>query len=226
MKKIYFTLCEDFRQMAETFYGEYLMSKQKYENQAQGNGLLDDIIPAKGMQMAASAAVVFEAIAIEAYVNLLGSYLVPDSYYVNYESKTAKIKDRSTLGKLKSLCKEEIKKSYPADHALEVMQDLFTKRDRIVHTKPVAHSFEIKPFNYNNIGSNYADYTSAFSEEIGFLYDGLEEQMQSYPTLIQNINALLGKDMLEEIRSAPMQNISLALGDMFTHIFKKDTPES
>ena len=105
------------------------------------------------------------------------------------------------------------------------MRDLFTKRDRIVHTKPFPHTFKIKPFNYTDIESNYSDYTSAFSKEIGFLYEGLEEQMQSYSILVQNINELLGKNMLEEIRDAPKNNMKSMFSDMTKSSLNQNPPE-
>lgn len=105
------------------------------------------------------------------------------------------------------------------------MDNLFHKRNRIVHTKPFPHTFEIKPFNYTDIGNNYSDYTSAFSKEIGFLYEGLEEQMKSYSILVQNINELLGKNMLEEIRDAPKNNMESMFSDMTKNSLNQNPPE-
>ena len=158
---------------------------------------------------------------------MLGAYLIPDRYYIDYEGKKPIIHDRSTLGKLKELCKREIGKCYPtSDHAYAIMDNLFYKRNRIVHTKPFPHTFEIKPFNYTDIGSNYSDYTSAFSREIGFLYEGLEEQMKSYSILVQNINALLGKDMLQDIRTAPLDNMESMFRDMIKNSLNQNPPEA
>lgn len=226
MENMYFTLCEDFECMAQEHYRVYCEAKQEYDQSTHLNVFSSNILPAKKMLWAACSAVVFEAFAIEAYVNLLGVYLIQERYYIDYENKKAKIKERSTLGKLTELCKEEIKKPYPADHSLEIMHDLFSKRNDIVHTKPSAYSFGIKPFDYRNIESNYSDYTSAFSKEIGFLYEGLEEQMKSYSTLVQNINTLLGKDMFQDIRTAPLHNMESMFSDMIKNSLNQNPPEA
>lgn len=225
MENMYFTLCEDFEGMAQEHYRTYCQAKREYDPSAHINIFSGNILPAKKMQWSACSAVIFEAIAIEAYVNLLGSYLIQERYYTDYESKEAKTRDRSTLGKLRKLCKKEIQKPYPADHSLEVMHDLFSKRNTIVHTKPSAYSFGIKPFDHRNIDGNYADYTSAFSKEIGFLYEGLDEQMKSYSTLVRNINALLDKDILQDIRSAPLRNMELMFKNMIKNSLNQNPPE-
>ena len=214
MENMYFTLCEDFEGMAQEHYRAYCQAKQEYDPSAHTNLFSGNILPAKKMQWSACSAVIFEAIAIEAYVNLLGLYLIQERYYTDYESKDAQIKDRSTLAKLKGLCKKEINKPYPADHSLEVIRDLFFKRNNIVHTKASTYSFGITPFDYRNIEGSYADYTSAFSKEIGFLYEGLDEQMTSYSSLVRNINALLDKDMLQDIRTAPLRNMESMFKNM------------
>lgn len=227
MENMYFTLCEDFENMAQEHYRVYCEAKQEYDQSIHSNVSSSNILPAKKMLWAACSAVVFEAIAIEAYVNLLGAYLIPNRYYIDYEGNEPIIKDRSTLGKLKELCKREIGKCYPtSDHTYEVMNNLILKRDRIVHTKPFPHTFEMKPFNYTDIESNYSDYTSAFSKEIGFLYEGLEEQMKSYSILVQNINTLLGKDMLQDIRTAPLNNIESMFRDMIKNSLNQNPPEA
>lgn len=215
MENMYFILCEDFEGMAQEHYRAYCQAKQEYDPSVHTNIFSGNILPAKKMQWSACSAVIFEAIAIEAYVNLLGAYLIPDRYYIDYEGKKPIIDDRTTLGKLKALCKREIGKCYPTnDHAYTIMDNLFHKRNQIVHTKPSAYSFGITPFDYRNIEGSYADYTSAFSKEIGFLYKGLDEQMKSYSSLVRNINALLDKDMLQDIRTAPLRNMESMFKNM------------
>ena len=221
MENMYFTLCEDFENMAQEHYRVYCEAKQEYDQSIHSNVSSSNILPAKKMLWAACSAVVFEAIAIEAYVNLLGSYLMGDRYI-----EQDRCKKQPTLDKLRMLCKDEIKKLYPANHMYEIMRNLFIKRDRIVHTKPCPHTFEIKPFNYTDIESNYSDYISAFSKEIGFLYEGLKEQMQSYSVLVQNINALLGKNMLEEIRDAPKNNMESMFRAMIKNSLNQNPPEA
>lgn len=84
MENMYFTLCEDFENMAQEHYRVYCEAKQEYD---QSTVFSSNILPAKKMLWAACSAVVFEAIAIEAYVNLLGAYLITDRYYIDYEGK-------------------------------------------------------------------------------------------------------------------------------------------
>lgn len=121
MSDFYFLKCIDFDSIAQNAYTQYLGFSKEYE--ALGNGLdvlevpqagVSYIAAYKNMESAAYMAVVFEALAIEAYVNTLGEHLIGERYYQEYESKDAK-KDRTTLGKLKRLCENEIRKSYPTD---------------------------------------------------------------------------------------------------------------
>lgn len=121
MGNFYFLKCIDFDSIAQNAYAQYLGFSKEYE--ALGNNLdvlevpqavVNYIAAYKNMESAAYMAIVFEALAIEAYVNTLGEHLIGERYYQEYESRDA-TGDRTTLGKLKRLCKNEIRKSYPAD---------------------------------------------------------------------------------------------------------------
>lgn len=208
MGNFYFLKCIDFDSIAQNAYAQYLGFSKEYE--ALGNNLdvlevpqaiVNYIAAYKNMESAAYMAIVFETLAIEAYVNTLGEHLVGERYYQEYESKDAK-KDRTTLGKLKRLCKNEIRKSYPTDgdHYREV-KGLLKKRDKIVHTKPVRFTISKCDFDYSNPAASFRDINDAFSEQIGFLFENIERDMVCYRELDAKVCKLLGYNMLNRIIS-------------------------
>ena len=79
MENMYFILCEDFEDMAQEHYRMYCEAKQEYDQPTDQNIFSSNILPTKKMRQLACSAVVFEAIAIEAYVNLLGLLGLQDS---------------------------------------------------------------------------------------------------------------------------------------------------
>ena len=208
MGNFYFLKCIDFDSIAQNAYAQYLGFSKEYE--ALGNNLdvlevpqavVNYIAAYKNMESAAYMAIVFEALAIEAYVNTLGEHLIGERYYQEYESRDA-TGDRTTLGKLKRLCKNEIRKSYPADgdHYREV-KGLLKKRDKIVHTKPVHFTISKCDFDYSNPAASFRDINDAFSEQIGFLFENIERDMVCYRELDANVCELLGYSMLNRIIS-------------------------
>ena len=76
--EVYFPLCQQYAAMAQSFYSQYQQS-------AAGN----DVLASIAMEQAAICAVIFQALAVESYVNLFGSVILGDeNFRNNYESET------------------------------------------------------------------------------------------------------------------------------------------
>ena len=86
----YLPFCEQYAAMAQCFYSQYQQS-------AAGNDVIDSI----AMEQSAICAVIFQALAVESYVNLFGSVILGDeNFRNNYESETDKNTDSVRLKKL------------------------------------------------------------------------------------------------------------------------------
>ena len=94
MKPGYAMYCEMYAGMADSFYRQYLAAKEVYDDtphdsipiidEAQNYNRVLKIYNL--MEVNAIAATVFQALAIEAYINLFGVYqLGEDKFYSEYE---------------------------------------------------------------------------------------------------------------------------------------------
>ena len=181
----YLPFCEQYAAMAQCFYSQYQQS-------AAGNDVIDSI----AMEQSAICAVIFQALAVESYVNLFGSVTLGDeNFRCNYESETDKTHRFSTLEKIKRICKDEFNTPYPTDGKhFKVLQGLLSKRDKLVHQKSKPHNIEKRPFDYNDPLKSYADYLQAYEEEIGFIHEDLENEMKVYDDLQENLAQCSGRE--------------------------------
>lgn len=185
----YVPLCEQYNTLAQSFYQQHLDLKSQLEQLGPPADFLENPILANaqmelhaGIFQAAICAVVFEAFAIESYVNFFGaSTLGDDKYYATYESGEPG-KRYSTIYKLKKLCKDEFDSSYPTDGKHFVaLKGLFDKRNRLAHNKPKAHILSTKN------GDTFDDYYDAMAE-ISFVYEGLEGEMALYDSVKEKLS--------------------------------------
>lgn len=227
MGDFYFLKCIDFDSIAQNAYAQYLGFSKEYEAQVNNLDVLEVpqavvnyIAAYKNKESAAYMAIVFEALAIEAYVNTLGVHLVGEKYYQEYESRDAN-GDRTTLGKLTRLCKNEIGSPYPTDGIhYRAVRDLLKKRDNIVHTKPMRFTISKCDFDYTDPAANFKDITEAFSGQVGFLFENIERDLACYRELDANVCELLGYNMLNRIISGmcgvdEIEKIRKTLPDLF-----------
>lgn len=186
----YLPLCEQYNSLAQSFYQQHLEIKDKLTQLGKPADLFDNQSTAitqnaltMGMLQTAICAVVFEAFAIESYVNFFGAYILGDSiYYSSYESGE-RGKKYSTIDKMKMMCKDEFQSHYPTGGKHFVaLKGLFTKRDKLAHNKPKGH--EISTRN----GNSFDDYYEAISE-ISFIYEGLEQEMVLYDEVKKHLTA-------------------------------------
>lgn len=165
----YVPLCEQYNGLAQSFYQQYLDAKEQKRD-------------AMCLLQSAICAVVFEAFAIEAYVNFFGAYTMgDDEFYKNFESGE-RGKRYSTIEKMKLFCKGENKKSYPTGGMhFSILKGLLSKRDKLAHSKPRAHTL-------HKDDSSDSDYLVMMSE-ISFVYDNLDKEMNLYAEVKSNMSA-------------------------------------
>jgi hypothetical protein len=177
----YVALCKVYDGMSKSFYQQYQDACSKFEEIDRLNPDLKEenmmvYCDSYGLkQSSAIAAVVFQALAIEALINLFGVFLLGDEkYYNEYENKRNRF---STPEKLKKLFKNELNKPYPTQtgHYL-AMKTLLDKRDKLVHVKPRAVEITSRQ-------DDLQQFMDRLKDEIGFVYKGLDAEMQSYETV-------------------------------------------
>ena len=209
----YLPLCEQYNSLAQSFFQQHLDLKAKLERFGKPIDFFENPILASkqneltiGVLQTAIGAVVFEAFAIESYVNFFGAYKLGDStYYSRYESGE-KGKRFSTIEKIKLLCKDEFNSPYPTgDKHFCILKSLFSKRDRLAHNKPKGHEISIEHSN------SFDDYYDAMSE-IVFVYEGLEQEMTLYDAVKANLTASRGQeepvsDFLETAKAAIIKSV-------------------
>ena len=186
----YLPLCEQYNNVAQSFYQQHLDAKQQLTQFEESVDLLDNFNRAiakaeleMGVLQTAICAVVFEAFAIEAYVNFFGAYTLGDSTYYSIYESGEQGKRYSTIEKIKSLCKEQFTSPYPTDgEHFRRLKGLFEKRGRLAHNKPKRHEISTKN------GENFGDYYDAMNE-ISFVYDNLEKEMDLYNEVRMNLTA-------------------------------------
>ena len=191
----YFTLCEQYDTMAKSFYFQY----HQYQEDAKSG----DPSASIAMEQAAICAVIFQALAVESYVNLFGSVVLGDDVFrCRYESETDKKHRASTIDKIKNICNIELGNPYPTSgEHFRTLKGLLDKRNKLVHPKSKPHTIENRPYNYKKPEDSCSDYVQAFNEEIGFIYNSLEAEMLVYDDLKKNLaRCNKGVEVIELLR--------------------------
>lgn len=193
-------LCETYNEISQKAYKDYLEAVHylkslgcahwdMLDHTAEENEKYTEAMQQR--EKSAITAIVFQALAVEAFVNLYGAQRVgEDKYYADYESKDAPAKERTTEGKLKKICKEYLNKPYPTnDKAYSRLISLLNKRDSIVHTKPRAVIIDGEHVSYDD-----------FMSQTEYIYKNIDEELESYENLKENMRQLEGKehDLIEE----------------------------
>lgn len=209
----YLPLCEQYNSLAQSFFQQHLDLKTELERFGKPIDFFENPVLASkqneltmGVLQTAICAVVFEAFAIESYVNFFGAYKLGDSTYYSRHESGEKGKRYSTIEKIKLICKNEFNAPYPTgDKHFCTLKSLFSKRDRLAHNKSKGHEISVENSN------SFDDYYDAMSE-IAFIYEGLEHEMSLYDSVKANLTASSGQKepiagFLETAKAAIIQSI-------------------
>ncbi len=202
------TLCENFSVMSKGFYQQYKeatvylrgLKCKTWDFLIHSEEENRKYIEAFSLRLnAAFAAIVFQALAVEAFVNLYGAQKIgEEKFYTEYE-----IKGATTESKLKEICKNYLRKKYPTStKQYNRLNSLLKKRDRIVHSKP-------KEIDMHSESNNYYE----MFDQYEFVYKDIDDEMNSYETVKKVLQELEGSqyDLIEEIQR-------LLMGELYENI--------
>jgi len=196
MEPFYYCRSEQYSKMANMCYAEYLRLKTFYDS---GKFIVEDDVNGKNIITAINlsqkidenyiGAIVFEAMAIESYVNLMGAYLTNEKTYYNEAEK------KSAKGKLKYISKK-IGKDFPED-LLERIRGLFTKRNDLVHQKPKAIVIDIQNGNRETIMREKNKLDKALFLDL----ENIDADMKLYDELKSTVKVVRGAEheLIDEI---------------------------
>lgn len=212
----YLPLCEQYNTLAQSFYQQYVDAKQELLLLGKNVDIMENIGLARtksqlemAMLQSAICAVVFEAFAIEAYVNFFGIYSLGEKYYLShYESKD---KRYSTVRKIVVLCKKEYGSPYPEESEhFSTLDGLFRKRNALVHNKPRGNIISSR--------EDFSDYLSAM-QEISSIYINLDCEMNLYNEVKNNLSEISKQpEVVRTYVQSAMTAVNQALANMDTRV--------
>lgn len=194
MSDFYIIRSNQYARMAKEFYDESLKERRFFEeglnipvSDEEKLGLYALLLE-KTLKMdeKAIAAVLFQALAVEAYTNLFGiTVFGEEDFYANYERAPTRKKLKEIAGKLNKTLPKEMDDRIKA---------LFKKRDSFVHQKPKAYQIEVADFDYKNLEKNFED-INAYVEELMGAEEGLDDNMKIYEDLQECVRVLRGAEL-------------------------------
>lgn len=227
---VYNQVCNKYAALAQKSYEDYLEAKRNYTafewpKDSLSAPISDTLIlfQYRGQMLShALSAVVFQALAIEAYVNLFGvSELGNERFFTELEpSRDQKPKGFnwfSTENKLREICRWSDNCTEYPEHHIQAIKAFFDKRNKLVHVKPRAHNLVVKEYNYEKPEENYREYIDMY-EELSFVDENLDQEMQLYAQLQENIRVARGAT--HELTTEQTIEIFNALGDAIQDVFE------
>ena len=115
----------------------------------------------------AIAAIVFQALAIEAYINLYGTYKIGETKFIKYYEK------ENTIDKICDVCKEVSGKEFPKDKNLyALLKTLIKERNDLVHYKSKSIDFK------QSSDQQYVDYVNS---QVTFVFKNIKKMVGILP---------------------------------------------
>ena len=199
----YIIRSKQYAEMSADFYSEYLSEKRLYDtyNEALSSVSRDHkleycvrlMLRADRISKHAIAAIVFQAMAVEAYTNLLGMHLLgEDCFYSQHE--------RKPLTKKLSAALQTIGGNLPTD-LMDRIAHLIEKRNALVHQKPKAFHFSIEDYDPQN-PTAIDDAVNAYLKEIDLAEESLADEVKIYSDLQAAVRSLRGVsiELIDEVR--------------------------
>lgn len=207
-------LCEDYNNISKSSFAKYkeaedylkslnCSSWDHFEHAPEENKKFEEAYSLR--YHSALTATVFQALAVEAFINLYGAQRLGEkTYYTEYEKKGATIE-----GKMKKICSEYLESQYPTnDKAYSRLISLMKKRDKIVHTKPNSVAIDGTRVSYDD-----------FMSHVNFIYKDLDEEIMSYDILKKNLMKIEGNeiDLIQESTNMIQNAISEKIIEMLNN---------
>jgi len=201
--KSYFLTCDVVYQMSLEFYKQFQESRLMYKELTKGGGWNFAghsegennfyLNCSQTKHRTAISAIVFQALAVEAYVNLYGAIKMGEKKYYS-EIETGK-KGISTAVKITMIYKQSLHKSFPVNEKVYLdLKDLFEKRNKLVHYKPIG---------LDDSNSTIEEFGVNLFNQVLFIYKNIDSQMTVYYRLKKLLAELDGtqKDVVAEQES-------------------------
>ena len=196
MTPFYYSRSEQYSKMARMFYAEFLTTKAFYDSGrfvVKEDAFRENICAAINLCQKIDdsyiGSIVFEAMAIESYVNLMGAYLTDEKVYYK------KTRNKPTKEKLTYIF-ETIGKEFPED-LKERIGGLFSKRNDLVHQKPRAIVIDIPNSDRETILREKDKLDKALSLD----FETIDTDMKLYDELKSTVQVVRGAEheLIDEI---------------------------
>lgn len=196
-KKQFLVRSEQYARISEQAYSDYLSAKNTYLNIEKIVSYEEDpikylkflLVWHNKMDDAGITALVFQAMAIESYTNLMGAYLTNEvEFYKNLERAPIEKKLKGIFKQLGFALPEKL---------ISRIRCLFDLRNDLVHQKPKSYYLNISP---NNIDAFFQE-NSALTESASLAFSNVEENIHLYSELKDTLQTLRGTqfELLDEI---------------------------
>ena len=199
----YIIRSKQYAEMSAGFYSEYLSEKRMYDayNEVFSSASTDHklehfvelMLRTDRMSKHAIAAIVFQAMAVEAYANLLGMRLLGEKLFYR------KYVGLSTSKKLAAVL-QTAGKTLPTD-LMDRIERLVKKRNSFVHQRPEAFHFGIEDYDPQN-PTAIDDAVNAYLKEIDLAEENLADEVKIYSDLQAAVRSLRGMsiELIDEVR--------------------------
>jgi hypothetical protein len=160
----------------------------------------------------AISAIIFQALAVEAFVNYYGAAKLGEQIFESIDKKERGTKNECrTLKKLKRILRELNISFLDDDKLFDDLNNLFRVRDKIVH-------YKTKSFFIESI-LNDEDYKTNEDEQIWFVMDDIDNRVNMYKNLKLQISQLDGTK--EDFIDSENRNMLNLANKQLTEMFRK-----
>lgn len=216
-----FSLCEYFYQISIEQYEIYVISRKELDEVANHEKSFDILShsPEEDIKFknlydktisSAISFIVFQAFAVEAYMNFYGAKKIGDKEFISHYDRI------SIIDKIVIVSKIATSKDFPkGEHVFELVRRLFRQRDKLVHYKSKAI----------DIGScSEEDFCKHQYNCYEFIFDGIEEITNTYPQLKATLAKMENKqiDLFSEQLNEAFTEMKKQLEEMVQKAFYSD----
>ncbi|NLY44519.1 MAG: hypothetical protein GX053_00765 [Tissierella sp.] len=187
-----FSLCEIFYNMSLEQYNLYKSNKKELDDICKGNYYFDVLSHAPEENIAfhscynkaysaAISSIVFQAFAIEAFINFYGSIKLGHHVFHDHYDRIS-IRDKIII-----ISKIATGKDFPkGEKVYELINKVIRQRDKLVHHKGKEIRFE---------DCSEEQFHKTMHMNIDFIFDDIDDLVKTYPLFIKTIAILEGKEI-------------------------------
>lgn len=216
-----FSLCDYFYSMSIEHYNIYIDSKKKTNDLSNNNNYYDVLShsPEENLlfqqyyykgHSSAIASIVFQAFAVESFINYYGSKKLGKNMFHDHYDRIG------IIDKIIIIPKIATGKDFPkGEKVFELIKKLFSKRDKLVHHKG-------KEINFGDCNEDI--FQSIMHHNIEFIFEDIENIVNTYPLFIKTLAKLEGKeiDLYSEQQAELEKEFQKTLIDTFKQIFQTE----